>query len=321
MAKVFFSYSHADEALRDELEKQLAILKRQKIIEVWHDRRLSAGDEFDQVISDHIQNDDIILLLVSPDFLNSDYCYDKEMEMAMTRHNKGDATVIPVILRCCDWKSTSFGKLLATPPDGRAVSSWADKDEAFFEVAKAIRKAAGKYSIAFSENNQDTDYSLDSESISIHKSQFDNSGLKPRTSNLRLRKEFTEQDKDSFRVDFFDYLGEFFKNSLNELKLRHAEIDFKIRSIDANKFTVCVYRNGKDVASCTIFIDGHVFAKNGVFYSAGEQSSSNSYNESLTVEFDDQFLFLKRGMSFDHTDLFPKFLPIGSRVFGIMNAS
>ena len=74
--RVFFSYCHADEELRNQLEKQLAILKRQGVIETWHDRRVGAGEEFDSAISAELESSDMILLLVSADFLNSDYCYE-----------------------------------------------------------------------------------------------------------------------------------------------------------------------------------------------------------------------------------------------------
>ena len=86
LPNVFFSYCHADEALRDQLEKQLSMLKRQRVIETWHDRRIGAGQEIDAAIDDHINSDEIILLLVSPDFIASDYCYNIEMARAMERH-------------------------------------------------------------------------------------------------------------------------------------------------------------------------------------------------------------------------------------------
>lgn len=145
LATLFFSYSHADEALRDQLEIQLALLKRQGVIETWHDRRIVAGDELDKAIGGHVENDDIILLLVSPEFIASDYCYEKEMARAMERHNAREATVIPVILRFCEWHHAPFGKLMATPTDGKPVTSWADRDQAFLTVAQAIRIAAEKF--------------------------------------------------------------------------------------------------------------------------------------------------------------------------------
>ena len=144
MATLFFSYSHADEGLRDQLETQLAMLKRQGIIETWHDRRIVAGENLDHAIGAHVENDDVVLLLVSPDFLASDYCYDVEMMRAMERHAAGEAVVIPVILRACDWHAAPFGKLMATPTDGRPITQWPDRDQAFLEVAKAVRAAVKK---------------------------------------------------------------------------------------------------------------------------------------------------------------------------------
>src|SRR5262249_6285750 len=119
MATLFFSYSHRDEDLRDELETHLAALKRQGVIETWHDRRIGAGQEVDNTISEHLEDADIILLLVSPYFIASDYCYDVEMARAMERHDAKLARVIPVILHPCDWHNLPFGKLLATPKDGK----------------------------------------------------------------------------------------------------------------------------------------------------------------------------------------------------------
>ncbi len=75
------------------------MLKRQAVITTWHDRRIVAGEDFDQEIDEHLQDADIILLLVSPDFLASDYCYKKEMARALEKHQNGEARVIPVILQ------------------------------------------------------------------------------------------------------------------------------------------------------------------------------------------------------------------------------
>src|SRR5215207_2922804 len=98
MIKLFFSYSHRDEELRDELETHLSALKRQGVIETWHDCRISAGEEFDGEISRHLENSQIILLLVSSHFIASDYCYGLEMTRALELHRTREARVIPVIL-------------------------------------------------------------------------------------------------------------------------------------------------------------------------------------------------------------------------------
>ena len=138
--EVFFSYAHKDEDLRDELAKHLTLLQRQKVIKAWHDRNISAGTEWKDQIDVHLESAHIILLLISSDFLASDYCYDIEMKRAMDRHQANEARVIPIILRPCDWTSAPFGKLQALPKDAKPVTTWANRDEAFLNIAQGIRK-------------------------------------------------------------------------------------------------------------------------------------------------------------------------------------
>ncbi len=140
--KLFYSYSHRDEALRRKLETHLKILVRKKIISSWHDRDIGAGAEWAEEIDVHLKTADIILLLVSADFIASDYIWGKEMEPALERHAVGISRVIPVILRPADWKDAPFGQLQALPKDGRPVVSWSDEDEAFLDVELGIRRAA-----------------------------------------------------------------------------------------------------------------------------------------------------------------------------------
>jgi parallel beta-helix repeat protein len=143
--EVLISYSHIDEALRNELEKHLSILKRQKLISTWYDRKIGAGEEWKGQIDDHLDSAQIILLLISADFLASDYCYDIEMKRAMERHESGEARVIPIILRPVDWKGAPFGKLQALPTNAEPIVSkkWGCADEAFVDVARGLRAAVG----------------------------------------------------------------------------------------------------------------------------------------------------------------------------------
>ena len=138
---LFFSYSHQDEELRNELAKHLKTLERQGVISAWYDRQIVAGDEWAGKIDTHLETANIILLLVSSDFIASDYCYDIEMKRAIERHNTGEARVIPVILRPVDWYGTPFAKLQALPRDAKPVTSWANQDEAFTSIAQGIRLA------------------------------------------------------------------------------------------------------------------------------------------------------------------------------------
>lgn len=139
--EVFYSYSHEDEALRDELNKHLALLKRQGVIRDWHDRRIAAGTEWSGQIDKHVNSAGVILLMVSADFMASAYCWDVEMKRAMERHEAREAVVIPVILRAEDWHSAPFGKLQALPKEAKPVTSWPNRDEAFTDIAKGIRRA------------------------------------------------------------------------------------------------------------------------------------------------------------------------------------
>lgn len=139
--EVFYSYSHQDAALRDALEKHLAILKRQGVITEWHDRGIGAGHEWAGEIHAHLNAAQIILLLISADFLASDYCYDVELKRAMERHEAGEARVIPIILRPVDWRGAPFSKLQSLPTDGKPVTSWANQDEAFLNIVQGIRAA------------------------------------------------------------------------------------------------------------------------------------------------------------------------------------
>ncbi|MBV8887539.1 MAG: TIR domain-containing protein [Chroococcidiopsidaceae cyanobacterium CP_BM_RX_35] len=140
--KLFFSYSHKDEALRDALANHLANLEWQKVISSWHDRKIVAGTEWDDEIKSCLDTADIILLLVSPDFIASKYCREIEILQAMQQHEAGKAYVIPVILRPFDWQDAPFAKLQAYPKDGKAVTLWHNEDEAFVSVVQGIRTVA-----------------------------------------------------------------------------------------------------------------------------------------------------------------------------------
>jgi inactive STAND/TIR domain len=144
--EIFFSYVHEDEALRDKLAKHLQVLQREGIIKVWHDRKITAGEDRKNKIDSHLQSADIILLLISSDFLNSDYHYDIELKRALERHESKEARVIPVILRAVDWRGSPFGKLSVLPENGKAITSWDNEDEAFTDVVKGLRRFIDSFS-------------------------------------------------------------------------------------------------------------------------------------------------------------------------------
>jgi hypothetical protein len=139
--RIFISYAHEDRPLAEKLLRQLSILKRQGLIEPWHDRVIAAGDDWKDRIDEQLEAAHLILLLVSPDFLDSNYCYNVEMQRALERNLAGEARVIPVILRPSLWSSAPFAALQALPLDGNPVTRWNDLDSALLDVAEGVRDA------------------------------------------------------------------------------------------------------------------------------------------------------------------------------------
>jgi hypothetical protein len=127
------------------LDKHLTMLKRSGRIDRWYDRRIGPGSEFEREIDTNLHEAQLVLLLVTPDFLASDYCYGKEVERAMQMHESGAARVIPVILRPVDWKDAPFSKLLALPKDGKPVTRWSNRDSAFLNITEGIRSVLGDF--------------------------------------------------------------------------------------------------------------------------------------------------------------------------------
>jgi hypothetical protein len=152
-ATVFYVYAREDEPLRDELSKHMSNLVRQGLIKEWHDQQIIAGTDRTSTIDRHFQDASVILLLVSPDFLASDYCYSREMQRALERHHAGEAHVIPILLRPVDWQDAPFAELQCLPHDAKPVTSWDNRDDAFLDITKGVRAVIKNTSIPTSRTN------------------------------------------------------------------------------------------------------------------------------------------------------------------------
>ncbi len=139
--EVFYSYADADEDLCIELDRHLSLLVREGLIALWHKRQITPGMNWAEVLDHHLNVASVILLLISSDFLASDYCYGTEMQRAMERYGTNEVHIIPILLRPVDWQSAPFGRLKALPSNGRPVTSWPNRDEAFVDIAQGIRTA------------------------------------------------------------------------------------------------------------------------------------------------------------------------------------
>ena len=144
--KLFYSYSHKDEQYREQLEKHLATLRDDQIIDEWHDRKIDGGEDVDKTIDAQLNNSHIILLLMSPDFIDSPYC-KKEVKRAFSLKKKNEyISIIPIILRKCAWKDLTeiVGNPLAFPKDEKPISQWEDKDAVWHSVYEGIKTVVEK---------------------------------------------------------------------------------------------------------------------------------------------------------------------------------
>ena len=140
--EVFVSYSREDEAYCHKVIEQLKILKHDGVIATWHDRMIPAGDDWARHIDERLDSAGIILLLVSPSSLASDFIRNVEMPRALQRLGEGKVRVIPVIVRVCQWQKTALAKLNVLPRDGKPVGRWDDPDEAYLQIAEGVEAVA-----------------------------------------------------------------------------------------------------------------------------------------------------------------------------------
>ena len=273
MSTLFFSYSHKDEALRDELEVHLAMLRRQGIVEAVHDRRIVAGSDLNQAIDAYLEQAEIVLCLLSPDFIASEYCYGVEMARALERHKAKQAHVIPVMLRHCDWRSTPMAGLRGTPRDNKPVVAWADRDEAWLDVVGDVRaalKELGKRDIA---------------PPSLPRQPTEIAPPRPRSANLSIPRQYSDLDRDRLLRDAFAFVQEYFANSLDEARARNAFVEGDVVVLDATRFTAACYREGQKLSAITVFTGG--IARGGIGYHLSDAGDANTANGIFRLAEDD----------------------------------
>lgn len=300
MIRVFLSYSHADEKYRNELAKHLKSLERQGIIETWHDRRIAPGDEWASSIDDELRRADIILLLVSVDFINSKYCYDLEMQEALARHDRQEAVVIPVILRPCSWEGLPFGKLQAATQDGKPVEKYPSLDDAFLEVTEKIKFVAKR--LAMQSGRPSAASSTSPVNIGLAQATPQKPAF-PRSANLTIPKSFTDHDKDVFVSEAFNFMANYFEGSLDELKKRNPEVSTRFERIDARSFEAAIYLQGRQASKCGIWLGNSLGFSRGtasIVFSYSGLGQGNSFNESMSVKDNGNMLCLEpMGMGFN----------------------
>lgn len=200
--KIFVSYSHRDEDTLERLKAHLSPLRRDGRIETWYDREIRAGGEIDDEISEQLETCNVFVLLISPDFLNSDYCMDTEMTRAMGRHEEGTARVIPIIVEDCYWKTSPFRKLKALPKDGKPISNWTNENTAFLNIVEEVARVLDDMDRAPTAPKPGSD-------------QASAAGAQPR--KYRVQRHFDDIDRGDFRDQAFDKVRNYFQEAAAEL--------------------------------------------------------------------------------------------------------
>lgn len=279
--KAFVSYSHKDRDALDRLHVHLASLRREGKIEAWFDRDILAGSELDTEIAAQLETCDLFLLLVSPDFLASDYCVEKEMKRALERHEAGEARVVPIIVEPCDWATSPLRKLKAVPEDGKPISDWTNRNTAFLNVIQEIRRIADQ-GIASSAPKQGIVSALAPAKAAASERRY------------RVQREFDEIDRSDYRDAAFRTIKGYFQNALAELE---AVEGLRGRFTDLGETSFgCVVVNrdlGRGTAHLTVHLGRNRHFFSDIYYSFSENAAENTANGGFSIESDEYELFLR----------------------------
>jgi hypothetical protein len=195
----FISYSHQDAPMLDNFHKHLAQLQRDRLLKAWTDREVMAGGTLEQQIFQSLEDSQLFIALLSPDYIASRYCYEKEFERALKLLEQEQLIIIPIIVEPCDWLNTPFNQFKALPKDGKAVSLWGNQNTAFLDVIQNIRKlltesSAGKPIM---------------KKAAEHAPSF--------SRNYRIKKDFDSIEKLEFTEKTFHEIKDYTKRYIEEI--------------------------------------------------------------------------------------------------------
>lgn len=284
--KCFISYSHRDQALLERLHTHLAMLKRQGL-DAWYDREILAGGALDQEIARELDSCDLFLALVTPDFLNSQYCYEREMKTALRRHDEGGLVVVPVIGEACDWQSSPLANLKVVPRDGKAITEWVNVNTAFMDVVSELRRVveSKKRSISGKMEIQRSIGEKPAPAVSAQLAR----------NRYRVPKSFDDIDRADFVSAAFAKIADYFVRSIDEIDSidgmrgryrKLSEVGFTctiLNKLHNDRAThITVHRGGRESMG----------SLGEITYSFVENGPPNQAHGWINVDSDDYQLFL-----------------------------
>lgn len=274
--KAFISYSHRDEVALERLHTHLAMLRRERAIDDWYDRDILAGGDVNEEIAGQLESCELFLPLVSPDFLASDYCYEKEMARALERHDEGATRIVPVIIEPCDWTNSPLRRLKAIPKNGKPISEWTNENAAYLNVVMELRRVIA---------------SISESQVVDTKGENDQQVLARR---YRAQRDFNAIDRIEFRDTSFELIRNHFENSIEEISTVDG-LRGRFRHLSPTSFTCTVINQKKvrAVAHITVHSLSGSYGFGDISYSFSENASNNSANGWFQIEFDEYDLFLR----------------------------
>jgi len=273
--KLFISYSHADQDLLERLHKHLAQLQRDGSISEWYDREIHAGGNIHAEIDAALEEADTFLACASPDYIASNYCYERELQRALERASAGELTVIPVIFEPCEWLETPLGNFKALPRDGKPVVEYTNQNVALLEVATELRKLSNL-----------TPKTTKESPIPPPAGEVPSAA-----SRYRVKKEFDELDKRDFVERCFGEIYRFFEASVRELE-GLPEIEARLSPLSDDSFSCIVINRGIRRGFETMHVR-RGGSWGAIDYLFGEQNSRTTSNGGFGVEADDYQLHLR----------------------------
>ena len=276
--KAFISYSHQDEQNLELLHRHLAQLKRDGLITTWTDKDILAGQELNNTISSALEDSQLFLALISPDYINSNYCYEKEFETAKKMQKQNKITIIPIILEPCDWLNTPFKDYKGLPKDGKPVSEWSNKNTAMLDVIQNIRNLISGYPIDVKPSTKGEPKST-------------------LPSNYKIKKEFDSLQKIDFQVEGFKSLRNILTENLKEIEVIENIKTRVLNDTDEQFIATIVNRNMVQTESKITISKGDD--------SPMAQMMANSSQYRLSFQFDDRRgNILGYSVTWDDFDLF-----------------
>lgn len=222
--KAFISYTHTDEKYLKRLQVHLTQMKREALLESWTDNEISAGENLSERIESNLNDSEIFIALLSPDYIASNYCYEKEFQTALKKLEKKEIIIVPIICEPCDWLNTPFRNLLAIPKDGKPISMWSNENTAYISVIESLRKLVKGFDLG----NDSTDSLISTNS--------------PK-KNYKIQKDFDSIQKLEFVEESFSKIVSFLKEYLDEISglenistriLKEGESQFKFILVNRN---------------------------------------------------------------------------------------